>query len=310
MNGKDLLQPSTRMLVVLIAISIVIMTVMFPLKNTNSIVEIVAYIVPFYTLVASCVHIYDALQNRIDDIRDRILNIPIVDRICCIPLVERYRADVIFKSQVRLYFSIAINLGYIALNVVTFYLYHSSWFLVIAAYYTILFGLCMTLLRFHKKVGFGISRIDDLRITRNCAFVLLTLNLILLIAVEMIIYQDAGYHYKGIVIYFMAIYTFFTSCLAVVNLIRFSKYGNSVVTIIRVAVVAAALVSILTLETALLFQYGSYVEKNVKEMIVVLTGIGIGTIIIGMAMRLISQTSDEIRAIRAEGSDNITTQER
>jgi len=290
------------MLIGLIGVSVLILILMLPSDYADTTVGIVAYIIPFYTLVASCVRLYETLHSKISDIKNWVLAIPVVEKICSIPIVERYRIDILFKSQIRLYFSIAINIGYIAINVLTYYLYHSVWFLVIAAYYSVLFGMCVILYRFHKKVGFGINRIDDLRITRFCSIILLTLNVILLIAIRMIIYRDAGYHYEGIVIYFMAAYTFFTSGLAIINLIRFSKYGNFVVTIIRAAVVAAALVSILTLETAMLFQFGADMPKDAKELLVVFSGIGISTVIVGMAMRLIALTSDEIRELKMQES--------
>ena len=73
-------------------------------------------------------------------------------------------------------------------------------------------------------------------------------------------------------------------------------------TIIRAAVVAAALVSILTLETAMLFQFGADMPKDAKELLVVFSGIGISTVIVGMAMRLIALTSDEIRELKMQES--------
>ena len=267
------------------------------------------FAIPFYTLVITCTYIFDLLHPRIHDIKEWFLAVPLVDRICSIPLVGRYRFDILFKSQVRLYFSMAINVGYIVLNVFAYNIYDSIWFLIIATYYLILLGMCIILFRFDKRVGIGISRMDDLRITRFCAFILLTLNVILLIAIEMVIYTDAGYHYEGIVIYFMLLYTFFTSGLAFINLVRFRKYGNYVVTIIRMVVVAAALVSMLALETAVLFEFGADISEGTRELIVVFSGIGFSTIIVGMAMRTISLTSDEIRELRAQETDEVCVPE-
>lgn len=300
MELRNLIHPTKTMLIALIILSATILGLVFLAGWEESVFGPLLYAIPFYTLVLTCTFIFDVLHPRIHDIKEWFLAIPIVDRICSVPLVQRYRIDILFKSQVRLYFSMGINIGYILLNVLAFYIYDSYWFLIIATYYLILLGMCIILFRFDKRIGFGINKLDDLRITKLCATILLMLTVILLIAVEMVIYTDAGYKYEGIIIYFMATYTFFTSGLAVINLIRFSKYGNFVVTIIRMVVVAAALVSILALETAMLFQFGADLSDTKRELIVVFSGIGFSTVIVGMALRVIALTSDEIRELEAE----------
>ena len=300
MELRNLIHPTKTMLIALIILSATILGLVFLAGWEESVFGPLLYAIPFYTLVLTCTFIFDVLHPKIHDIKEWFLAIPIVDRICSVPLVQRYRIDILFKSQVRLYFSMGINIGYILLNVLAFYIYDSYWFLIIATYYLILLGMCIILFRFDKRTGFGINKLDDLRITKLCATILLMLTVILLIAVEMVIYTDAGYKYEGIIIYFMATYTFFTSGLAVINLIRFSKYGNFVVTIIRMVVVAAALVSILALETAMLFQFGADLSETKRELIVVFSGIGFSTVIVGMALRVIALTSDEIRELEAE----------
>ena len=300
MELRNLIHPTKPMLIALILLSVTILGLVFLAGWEESVFGPLLYAIPFYTLVLTCTFIFDVLHPKIHDIKEWFLAIPIVDRICSVPLVQRYRIDILFKSQVRLYFSMGINIGYILLNVLAFYIYDSYWFLIIATYYLILLGMCIILFRFDKRTGFGINKLDDLKITKLCATILLMLTVILLIAVEMVIYTDAGYKYEGIIIYFMATYTFFTSGLAVINLIRFSKYGNFVVTIIRMVVVAAALVSILALETAMLFQFGADLSETKRELIVVFSGIGFSTVIVGMALRVIALTSDEIRELEAE----------
>ena len=300
MEFRKVVHPPLMIIIMLVFASALMLTLAFATGLETSPMSPIFYAIPFYTLVVVCIRTYDEIHPKMHDIKEWFLGIPLVEWVCSFAIVERYRIDILFKSQVRLYFSIAINIGYITINVLAFMLYDSYWFLVIATYYLILFGMCVILFRFDKRVGFGISKMDDLKITRLCAMILLTLNVIVLIAIELVIYSDAGYLYNGILIYLMALYTFFTSGLAVINLIRFSKYGNFVVTIIRMVVVAAALVSILTLEVAMLFQFGSDMSENARELFVIFTGIGISTVIVGMAARIIALSSDEIRELEMQ----------
>ena len=181
MGLRGILHPSGERLISLIIISATILFFVFLTGKEESVFAPLFYAIPFYTFVITCTYIFDVLHPRIHNIKEWFLAVPIVDRICSIPLVGKYRIDILFKSQVRLYFSMAINVGYIVVNVFAYHIYDSLWFLIIATYYLILLGMCIILFRFDKRVGFGISRMDDLKITRLCAMILLTLNVIVLI---------------------------------------------------------------------------------------------------------------------------------
>ena len=40
--------------------------------------------------------------------------------------------DPAFKTQVKRYLSLAVNLLYVGINILSWYLYHSMWFVVLA----------------------------------------------------------------------------------------------------------------------------------------------------------------------------------
>ena len=64
---------------------------------------------------------------------------------------NRYMTDAIFKNQVSLYATLAVNVLYIGVNVVMYFLYDSMWFVILAAYYGILAWMRFLLLRYKAK---------------------------------------------------------------------------------------------------------------------------------------------------------------
>ena len=69
--------------------------------------------------------------------------------------------------------------------------------------------------------------------------------------------QNKGFEYSGLLIYTMALYAFYSIITAVINVVKFRKYGNLIMSAAKVINLTAALVSMLSLETAMIAQFGS-----------------------------------------------------
>jgi hypothetical protein len=132
---------------------------------------------------------------------------------------------------------------------------------------------------------------------RICGCVLLLINLVLSAAVMMILYQSKGYDYPGIMIYVMALYTFYSTVHAVVDMIRLRKFGNPVMTTAKIISLSAALVSILNLETAMFAQFGAQMPLKYQKLMIVLTGAGVSIIVVTLSVMLIVRATKEIRRI-------------
>ncbi len=248
----------------------------------------VSYVLSFYTLtviVMKCIKVvpkhYKAAKKAVYDH----------------PVGERLMTDMPFRTHVSLYGSLAVNLLYVALNVVSGFLYHTAWFFVLAFYYTILAVMRFLLVRFVNGIGIGKNRFRELRRSRLCGIILLTVNLALSGAVLMILYQDKGYEYHGILIYVMAAYTFYITTLAIVNLAKYKKLGSPVMSMAKIINMAAALVSMLSLETAMFSQFGGDMAPENQRLMIILTGAGVSIIIVTMSVYSILKNSKEIKLI-------------
>lgn len=206
--------------------------------------------------------------------------------------------DVVFKTHMSLYSSLIINLLYVAANTFWAIWYHTVWFGIFALYYSILAVMRFLLLRYVNRNKIGKKRFEELKRSRLCSVILLLINFVLSGAVLMILYQNRGFEYHGILIYVMAMYTFYITTMAIVNLIKYRKYESPIMSMTKVINFAAALVSMLSLETAMLAQFGSETSMESRQIMVMATGAGVSVIIVAMAIYMIVKANDEIKKIR------------
>ena len=248
-----------------------------------------AYIISFYTLTVVVMWLIKVLPKHYESIKNKVYSNP---------LGKRLMTDMPFRTRVSLYGSLAVNLLYVALNVTSGILYQSAWFYILALYYTILAAMRFLLVRFANRVGIGKNRFKELCRSRLCGYILLTVNLFLSGAVLLIVYRNKGYEYHGILIYIMASYTFYITTLAVINLIKYRKLGSPVMTMAKIINMAVALVSMLSLETAMFSEFDKDMSSENQQLMIMLTGAGVSIIIVAMSIYSIVKNTVEIKKIK------------
>lgn len=211
------------------------------------------------------------------------------------PFGHRYRQDIAFRTHVSLYVSLGINLAYVGINLLSYALYRSMWFVILAVYYGILAVMRFSLAHYVRRKGFGTDRRGELRRTVFCSAVLLTINFVLSGAVLMILYQNKGFTYHGFLIYGVAAYTFYITVHAIVGLIRYRKHSSPILRMSKTVSVTAALVSMLSLETAMLSAFGQDMAPENKWLFIALTGAGVSATVIVLSVLRIRQSLQEMK---------------
>lgn len=219
--------------------------------------------------------------------------------------VKRYRTDAVYKTHVNLYSSLAVNLLYIAMNAASAVRYHTHWFAIFAVYYGIMAVMRFLLVCFVLKHPIGENRLGELKRARSCACLLLTVNVTLSGVVLMMVYYDRGFDYRGYLIYAMALYTFYVTITALIDVIKYRNYQSPIMSVSKIIRLAAALFSMLFLETAMFAQFGQDTPEETKRIMIMATGAGICLIVVGMSVHVIQRSSREIRAFhnRKRSSD-------
>ena len=131
----------------------------------------------------------------------------------------------------------------------------------------------------------------------------MTVNLALSGTVLMMVFFDRGFQYQGFLIYIVAMYTFYTTTTAVIDMIKYRKYKSPVLSITKVIKMASALFSMLFLETAMFAQFGADTSPEVKRLMIMLTGAGISIAVVSMAIYMIVETTKEINELEGTRSE-------
>ena len=93
----------------------------------------------------------------------------------------------------------------------------------------------------------------------------------------------------------IAVYTFYITTTAIVDMVKYRKYKSPILSITKVIKMTGALFSMLFLETAMFAQFGTDTSPEVKRIMIMLTGAGISATVAAMAIYMIAQTSKEIK---------------
>lgn len=284
--GKKLLFPPVWAMLLLTAASAAALVTVFLNGWEESIPAYIVYVISFYTLSVVSIFLSMVLPKRYRAIRQKIYDNP---------FGNRYMTDKAFRTKVSLYISLAVNLLYVALQGLQWHLFRSWWFVVLAAYYAILSVMRFLLLRYVRANEIGSSILSEWKRSRICASILMLVNLCLSGAVLMILLENRGYDYPGVLIYVMALYSFYSTINAVVQIIKYRKLGSPVMSTAKVIALSAALVSMLNLETAMFSQFGGDMSIESQHLMIILTGAGISVAVNAMSAVLIVKSTHAIK---------------
>lgn len=287
--GKRLLFPPVWLTMSFVVLSAIALLYIFINGLQEKWFAYAAYIFAFYTLTVLCIFLSIVLPKKYRGIKQKVQDTTIGNR---------YLEDHMFRAHVSLYVSLAVNLLYVGVNVLSYVLYRSMWFVILAVYYGILAIMRFLLVRYVRLKGVGQDRLGELKSNVICSGILLSLNFVLSGAVLMILYQDKGFEYHGILIYVVALYTFYMTTMAIVNSIKYRKYNSPVITTTKVIALSAALVSMLSLETAMFSQFGQEMAPENQQLMIILTGAGVSITVVIMSVYMMVKSLKEIKKIR------------
>lgn len=284
--GKKLLFPPFWLLLLLTVASAALLTAVFLNGWEQQVIAYAVYALSFYTLAVVTLFCILVLPKRYAAIKQKIYDHP---------FGNRYMNDEAFRTKIGFYLSLGVNLLYVGVNLLSWYLLQSWWFVVLAVYYVIMSLLRFLLVGYVRGHELGSSVPDEWKRSRVCACMLLLVNLSLSGAVLMILYQNRGYDYPGVLIYVMALYTFYSTIHAIIDIVKHRKWGSPVLTTASIVSLSAALVSMLNLETAMFAQFGGEMTQQDQNLMIILTGAGISVTVITLSVILIVRATKEIR---------------
>jgi len=286
--GKKLFFPPMWLLAALVVVSTAGLVAVFVNGWDMTMIGYLSYVISAYTLTGICIRLVKVFPGYYKAMKDKLHENK---------YTNRYLTDVAFKTEVGLYGSFIINLIYVAVNAISAIVYRTHWFGIFAIYYGIIAVMRFLLVRYVRKNPIGENRLKELKRARLCACILLTVNLALSGAVLMMVLWNRGFQYPGFLIYVIALYTFYITTTAIIDMVKYRKYKSPVMSITKVIKMAAALFSMLFLETAMFAQFGAETAAQTKQIMIMITGAGICALVIAMASYMVIKTTNEINRL-------------
>ena len=284
--GKKLLFPPIWMMVILVIASAVALTLIFVKGLEESIPAYIVYVLAFYTLSVVTIFCAMVLPKQYSTVKRKIYDNP---------LGNRYMTDRVFRTNISLSISFVISMLYVGINLWSWHMLGSYWFMVLAVYYVIMAVMRYLLVRYVRIQKIGTDILSEWKRSRICAYILLLINLSLSGAVLMILYQHRGYDYPGIMIYVMAMYTFYALTMSIIDIVKYRKMGSPIMSTAKIVSLSAALVSMLNLETAMFAQFGAEMSVEHQHIFIILTGAGVSITVVTLSVILIVRATKEIR---------------
>lgn len=256
-------------------------------KDVPPTVAYLSYILSSYALILTVIKVTGVVRW----VRREIKNHPLVKKVYSIPLVEQYFSEMSFRVEISLYPGFVINLFYAGIKFFSGILYHSVWFGTLAVYYILLAIMRFSLLRHVRRKGKKHQNfVSELKICRLCGMILLVLDWALTGIIILVVRKNSGFEYPGMLIYIMALYTFYAVITAAVNVVKYRKHESPVLSVIKIINLTAALVSLLSLETAMLTQFGAARDAAFRQMMSASTGAGVNILVLAMAVYIIRRS--------------------
>ena len=293
---RAVLFPKTAVIVLCAVLAVLLLIYTFDFYGTSGWIAYVSYIFSAYALVIVCIGLWSMKNSTaVKCVKDTVLEMAGQN-----PYVSRYKTDVVFKTKISLLLSLALNTGYAVLKFVTGIFYGSAWLITLAAYYTLLLTMrFLLLLHIHRNTR---DMAAEWKRCRACGVVLLFMNIILTGMVVLVLRRGEGFVYPGYLIYAMALYDFYTMTMAIVNLVKSRKQKSPVLTAAKVINVAAALIAMLSLETAMITQFGAEDGETFRHTMIASTGGGICVIMAVMAVLMIARSTKNIKELKFQNS--------
>lgn len=286
-----LLFPHKAIVICSVPIAAALLIYAFAYEDANIVVTYISYIFSAYSLTIVCAKA-PILFRKIKAAKNRNKYITL------------YQSDAQLRVKISLYSSVALNILYALLQLFSGFHFHSIWFYALAGYYTLLAVMRFFLLKDARKIVAGENKFYEFLIYRLCGILLLLMNLTLGVIVSYIVWQNRGFEYHYIHTIAMAAYTFTAMTLAVMNVIKYRRYESPLMSAAKVISLASALVSLLSLETAMLTAFGESGNESFRQTMTAITGTAVCLLILTMAIYMIIHSTKEIRKLKKEVQTN------
>jgi hypothetical protein len=275
-------------MLLLVPISAALLIPSLVFLDTSSPAAILSYLVSAYTLTVWCMRIPDIIKALKTFKREN-------------KFARRWFSDERLRLNVSLYGALLFNTAYAALQLWLGIAHSTFWFYSLAGYYVLLAAMRFFIARYLRRNTAGEKQNEELVRFRILGWLFLIINLALSVMVFFMIYWNRTFVHDEITTIAMAAYTFASLALAIINTVKYRKYNSPIYTATKSISLAAASVSILTLEATMLQTFGGEtVDDLTRKLFLGLTGGAVAAFIIVMSVYMIYISTKKLALLKDE----------
>ena len=286
--GKALLFPHIAVMILLVPVATVLLVGSMVFVGTESVIAYISYVLAAYTLTVWCFkipHLIKFFKAFKDENK----------------YARRWQDDTRLRINVSLYGSLAWNALYGLFQLWLGFYHHTFWFCSLGAYYICLGVMRFFLARHTTRYAPGERMQTELKKYRACGIVFLVMNLALALIIFFMVYWNRTFEHHMITAIAMAAYTFTALTTAIINVIKYRKYNSPVFSASKAISLAAALVSMLTLESTMLTTFGDGTMTVVaQKWMLGATGGAISVLIVATAIYMIVIGTKKLKQLKSE----------
>jgi len=288
--GKKLLFPHAIVIFLLFNLTVAGLIYIFVNHLETHILAILFYVVAFYTLVVVCARIPGIVIN--------VKNGVYANR-----YAHAYLTDKELRMRISMYRGLLINFIFATFKIILGFLYNSSWLFAMAGYNVILsFMRFVVIFRSQAK---GLTEEEmyrrGLQSFKVCGWLMMLLNVAVSVIMFMVIVQKQTIEYHMIVTIGLAAFTFYCFTMAIINMVKYRTRNNPVYAAVKRIDMVKAIVSIFTLQVAMLTSFGGQGAEINNGLMNTLTGIAVTIAINTIAAFMIYAAQREVKELNANG---------
>lgn len=292
--GKALLFPHIAIMLILLPVAVSFLVYSMVFLETESVFAIASYVLAAYTLTVWCFKIpciisfFKSFKNENK-------------------YAVRWQTDTRLRVNVSLYGSLIWNSAYALFQLWLGFYHRTFWFYSLAGYYVSLAVMRFFLVRHTRIYRSGEKMREELKKYRACGWVFLIMNLALTLIIFFMVYRNRTFKHHEITTIMMATYTFTSFGFAIANTVKYRKYNSPVYSASKAISLAAACVSMLTLESTMLTTWGQNENPMFRRIMLAATGGVISLFIVAMAIYMIARGSKELKKLKEQSKSNSFT---
>lgn len=283
---KKMIFPKPSLVIISVFVATALLIYTFLYEEDYSPIAYLSYILSAYSLIIVCARFSRIPKGTFQIVMHRNA------------YIHRYLTDISFKTHVSLYLSLGLNVIFVVMKAFYGFYYHSVWFGTLAAYYIMLAVMRFLLLRYvnHREIGKKV--VSEWKHYRLCGVILLLMNITLSGVVVLVVKKNESFRYAGYLIYIVAMYAFYNIISATMDVVKYKKYNSPVMSASKSIKLATALVSMLSLETAMLMQFDA--SKNppaFRKAMTAATGGSVCMIVLLIAVYMVVRSTKQLKRL-------------